>query len=269
MGDMNLICNKELTTQGDVGKCECRRDMKWNEEAQECQVYLDVDCSRFTYETAPSAVVQTAVAEAKKEMEEMPMIGEGVMLNRTETPDETIDKSLLKHVDPKTASEDDILEAYCRDIDAYSFDLNQENFHMTQSRQPGQVYAAPIPVTTTPKPLYEDPDRPARCEQPAADVCAAGYQTKDCSSGWKLDITKEQGEIQFKWGSHFYAYKNRIELIAVRPGCSLSVFEKKNFDGDSITIDGDGQFTKWVSLADDEQAKHLNNQIESLKCVCN
>ena len=36
--DMNLICNKELTTGGNVGKCECRRDMKWNTEALECQV---------------------------------------------------------------------------------------------------------------------------------------------------------------------------------------------------------------------------------------
>ena len=36
--DMNLICNKDLTTQATVGQCECRRDMKWNTEALECQV---------------------------------------------------------------------------------------------------------------------------------------------------------------------------------------------------------------------------------------
>ena len=173
--DMNLVCNKDLTTQGQVGKCECRQDMKWNEEALECQVcykkyyiygssnnkhlklflnlqvYLDVDCSRFTYETAPSSAVQAAVEEAKKEMGDMPMIGEGVMLNRTETPEETIDKSLLKHLDPKTSSEDDLLEAYCRDIDAYSFDLNQQNIQRTQSRQPGPYI--PAAVTTTAVPL--------------------------------------------------------------------------------------------------------------------
>ena len=68
------------------------------------------------------------------------MIGEGVMLNRTETPQETIDQSLLKHLDVKTSSEDDLLEAYCRDIDAYSFDLNQQNVQMTENRQ-GQVYS--------------------------------------------------------------------------------------------------------------------------------
>ena len=89
------------------------------------QVYLDVDCSKFTYETAPSALIQATVQKAQMEMDEMPMIGEGVMLNRTETQEEVLSKSLLKHIDETTASEDDILEAYCRDVDAYSFDLNQ------------------------------------------------------------------------------------------------------------------------------------------------
>merc|ERR1719350_2429706 len=36
--DMNLICNKNLTVQGDTGKCECRQDMRWNEQSGECQV---------------------------------------------------------------------------------------------------------------------------------------------------------------------------------------------------------------------------------------
>ena len=36
--DMNLICNKNLTVQGDTGKCECRQDMRWNEQGGECQV---------------------------------------------------------------------------------------------------------------------------------------------------------------------------------------------------------------------------------------
>ena len=39
--DMNLICNKNLTVQGDTGKCECRQDMRWNEQSGECQVTLN------------------------------------------------------------------------------------------------------------------------------------------------------------------------------------------------------------------------------------
>jgi len=260
--DMNLICNKDLTTQGDIGKCECRRDMKWNSEALECQVYLDVDCSKFTYDTAPSAAVKAAVEEAKNDM---PMIGEGVMLNRTETPEETMDKSLLKHLDAKTSSEDDLLEAYCRDIDAYSFDLNQQNFQMTQNRQ-GPVYSQPPKAPEVPQ--YADPDKPAKCEQVPADACAGAFQTKDCSSGWKLDIPKGE-EMRFKWKTHYFAYKNRIELIGVRPGCSITVFEKNDFTGDKMTITSNGEFNKWVSLADEAEYLHLNNQIESVQCVCN
>ena len=88
-------------------------------------MYLDVDCSKFTYDTAPSATIQAAVAKAELEMQGMPLIGEGLMLNRTETQEETLSRSLLKHIDEKEASEDDILEAYCRDVDAYSFEFNQ------------------------------------------------------------------------------------------------------------------------------------------------
>ena len=70
------------------GRCECRRDMKWNNEAQECQVckflilkyynipllfltlkiFMDVDCSTITYETPPSSAVLSAVEKAKAEL---------------------------------------------------------------------------------------------------------------------------------------------------------------------------------------------------------
>ena len=61
---MNLVCNTDLTTQGTVGKCECRHDMKWNTAEGECQFYLDVDCSSFTYDTKPSANILAAVERA-------------------------------------------------------------------------------------------------------------------------------------------------------------------------------------------------------------
>ena len=39
--DINLICPEEAK------KCECREDMKWNDDKLECQVFMDVDCSIF------------------------------------------------------------------------------------------------------------------------------------------------------------------------------------------------------------------------------
>ena len=105
---------------------------------------MDVDCTKFTYDTAPSATIQAAVEKAQREIQEMPLIGEGLMLNRTETQEETLSRSLLKHIDEKEASEDDILEAYCRDVDAYSFEFNnperqQKNTVMSVGQQTPQV----------------------------------------------------------------------------------------------------------------------------------
>ena len=35
--DMNMVCKK--------GQCVCRDLMKWNEEALECQVFIDFNCT--------------------------------------------------------------------------------------------------------------------------------------------------------------------------------------------------------------------------------
>lgn len=36
--DMNLVC-------GDMNKCVCRQDMKWNEDRMQCELYLSADCT--------------------------------------------------------------------------------------------------------------------------------------------------------------------------------------------------------------------------------
>ena len=118
--DMNLVCNTNLTTQGDAGKCECRQDMKWNTEAGECQIFLDVDCSAITYDTKPSATILTAVEKAKAEMV---VDGETAPLGRTETANETLANSLLTKIDPKNSTAEEIKEAFCRDIDSFSFEM--------------------------------------------------------------------------------------------------------------------------------------------------
>ena len=120
--DMNLVCNTNLTTQGDAGKCECRQDMKWNIEAGECQIFLDVDCSAITYDTKPSATILTAVEKAKAEMS---LDGETAPLGlgRTESANETLANSLLTKIDPKNSTADEIKEAFCRDIDSFSFEM--------------------------------------------------------------------------------------------------------------------------------------------------
>jgi len=140
--DMNLICNTNITIQAG-GKCECRTDMKWNTQKSECQMYIDVDCSSITYDTKPSPVILEAVnktlekiAESNKtETATAELIGETIV-NGTDpedlkadnetismAPNETLSNSLLTSIDPKEASEAEIKEAFCRDIDSFSFEF--------------------------------------------------------------------------------------------------------------------------------------------------
>ena len=137
--------------------------------------------------------------EAQQEMNQMPLIGEGIILNRTESPEEVLSNSLLKHIDETTASEDDILEAYCRDVDSYSFDLSQP-----QQQQQQQIVLANQgslqPIVTN-----NDPERPPGCEAIPRSSCAVVYDEKNCLGGWKLIIPP--GELRFKWMSAYYAYR--------------------------------------------------------------
>merc|ERR1711970_1633772 len=185
----------------------------------------------------------------------MPPIGEGVMLDRTETQEEVLSKSLLKRIDETTASEDDILEAYCRDVDAYSFDLNQA--------QPQQQHNMPLAASQAPMML--DPERPARCAPVPRSACAVVYDEKDCASSWKLIIP--MGELRFKWMSQYYAYRNDIETIGVKAGCTLTAFSDSSFNGERVSIPATN-FDRWVVLGDDAQYLHMNEDIESVQCTC-
>merc|ERR1719350_2647897 len=126
--DVNLICNTNTTVQ-QGGNCECRRDMKWNTKAGECQLFLDVDCSAVTYETKPDPVILEAVnktlekvAEANKTQEE---VGEGQDANSTVTPDEALSNSLLSSIDVRKddVTQAQLTEAYCRDVDSFSWEF--------------------------------------------------------------------------------------------------------------------------------------------------
>ena len=97
---------------------------------------MDVDCSSITYDTKPSPVIMTAVEKAKKEMEEN-LIGEVVPLGRTESANESLSNSLLTRMDSKTATDDELREAFCRDIDSFSFEMQVK---LTRLFVPKQSY---------------------------------------------------------------------------------------------------------------------------------
>ena len=105
---------------------------------------MDVDCSSITYDTKPSPVILEAVNKTLEKIAEKnktdtstaELIGE-TTVNATDTekaksnetisqnPDEALSNSLLTSLDPKKTSEKDLKEAFCRDIDSFSFEFAQ------------------------------------------------------------------------------------------------------------------------------------------------
>ena len=109
---------------------------------------MDVDCSTITYETPPSRAILSAVDQAKlnlAEAESYLALEEAagfqrwrrllsnyqviVKSLRTQTKEESLSNSLLKQIDPKNVTADEIKEAFCRDIDAFSFEFKVDGMY--------------------------------------------------------------------------------------------------------------------------------------------
>merc|ERR1712181_61400 len=139
-------------------------DTKWNNEAKECQIFVDVDCSTITYETPPSTVVLTAVERAKAELASVANNLTQQTLERTQTKEESLANSLLTQIDPKTSTPDQIKEAFCRDIDAFSFE-----FQEVKDERPSLL-----------------------CTKVPDTACAVAYYSSKCSGGWSLVLPEGQ-----------------------------------------------------------------------------
>jgi len=129
--DTNMICDTNKTIQ-DGGKCECRQDQRWNVEKGECQLWLDVDCSSITYDSEPSSVVLEAVNKTldnlgDKNVTEVDIDDPSKPDNATlsASPNVTLSNSLLSSIDAKKATPDELKEAFCRDIDSFSWEFGK------------------------------------------------------------------------------------------------------------------------------------------------
>eukprot|EP00092_Neocalanus_flemingeri_P070746 GFUD01086867.1.p1 GENE.GFUD01086867.1~~GFUD01086867.1.p1 ORF type:complete len:252 (+),score=46.29 GFUD01086867.1:120-875(+) len=54
--DINFECSDE-------SQCSCREGMKYNKDNSECNIYLDVDCSSFSHDSATAPKLLTLVAD--------------------------------------------------------------------------------------------------------------------------------------------------------------------------------------------------------------
>ena len=93
---------------------------------------------------------------------------------------ETLQGSLLSYMGPNP-SQNDLREAFCRDIDAYSFEFDQQS----PAQSTGNIVNNPAPssvnivntINTTP--VYRD-ERPEKCEVVPQSACAVAYDSHDC-----------------------------------------------------------------------------------------
>jgi len=230
--DINLICNTNLTTSGTQGHCQCRKDMRWNTEASECQIYLDVDCSTITYETPPSSAIMSAVAKANQ------TVTEAVQpTDRTQNANESLANSLLTNIDPTNVTSDELKEAFCRDIDAYSLEFQEK-----KDERPSQL-----------------------CDLVPETACAMLYDSGTCSGGWKYVLP--EGQLRFRYFSSYWKYRNDMDTVGVKAGCTFTGFSDSSFNGNSVVLRAE-QWDKWVVFANHAQYANMDEDIESVRCSC-
>jgi len=234
--DINLVCNTNLTV-GDQGKCQCRNDMRWNTEAGECQIYMDVDCSKLSYNSTVAPTVLAAAEKATAEIGANPVNATAQPTDRTQTKEESLATSLLGRIDPKTATKEELTEAFCRDIDAYSLEFQEQK-----------------------------DERPSTsCSKVPETACAVAYDSSRCYGGWKLVIP--EGTLRFRYWSSYWKYRNDMDTIGVRSGCTFTGYSDSSYNGNSVTIRGE-QWDRWVVFANEAQYRHMDEDIESIACHC-
>jgi len=198
---------------------------------------MDVDCSTITYETPPSSAVLSAVEKAKAELASIASNLTQETLERTQTKEESLANSLLKQIDPKTSTADQIKEAFCRDIDAFSFE-----FQEVKDERPSLL-----------------------CMKVPDTACAVGYDSSKCSGGWSLVLP--EGQRKFRYWSSDWGYRNDMDVVGVRAGCTFTGFSGSAFNGNSVMVRAE-QWDHWVVFSREAQYQHIDEDIESLTCHC-
>jgi len=226
------------------------------EEAQVCNGVSDCPL----WETGPGGEDEECLDDGSGEEPEEAQEGDpsastqAPMPQNQLAPRRQMTNSLLKQIDPKKATADELREAFCRDVDAYSFDL--------------QRIASPDQTVSVPPPHQheEGDERPSLfCQKVPQGVCAVAYDSSNCNGGWKLMLA--EGQIQFRFWSSYWKYRNDMDLIAVRDGCTFTGFSDSQFNGNSGVVAAKGK-DRWVVFYRDSQYRHLDEDIESVMCYC-
>ena len=158
--DINLVCSRQ--------QCQCREPTRWNSKIRECQIFIGVDCSHLSQDSPVPEVLRLSAAMAtvtrrgygteadhRRQLEDLGIAGpyvetllglnRGVFgmnmdnplitpqewpipLDRTETPEEALKYSLLSFL-PTNISRPNLVEGFCRDLEAFSDIFRTEELH--------------------------------------------------------------------------------------------------------------------------------------------
>jgi len=112
--DINTVCvEKESSVYKSI--CECKQGTKRNSLTEACELFVDVDCSDFTYDSPSDPVLLEIGVSAEKQ---------GTSGNQGKI-DEAKIPSLLAFL-PNDLTKKQYREAFCRDVDVFALDMEQK-----------------------------------------------------------------------------------------------------------------------------------------------
>ncbi|QQP34765.1 Uncharacterized protein FKW44_022757, partial [Caligus rogercresseyi] len=114
--------------------------------------------------------------------------------------------------------------------------------------------------------------RPGACPPVAATACAVLYDDRDCtnddfdglvlSSGEERSFSLLRSPLNLK-------YKNEIESVAIRSGCTLEAYDDSNFSDDGVRLTAkNGDLQVNFKNHPNRKVDDLESDIESVRCNC-
>merc|ERR1711973_17840 len=137
--------------------------------------------------------------------------------DRTPTFEESLSNSLLVKLDKDKATQAEMEEAFCRDVDSFSFDLNQ----------------------------YDG--RPDGCKELVSYACLQLHYSKNCKRKSKFTASIHSHEYPFSYPTWETSYRGEAEHVGVRAGCTFTVYSASGYTGNQRDITA-GEHDVWMAF---------------------
>jgi len=289
---MNMVCRDQT--------CQCREDMRWNDKALECQLFLDVDCSHLNYSTPVSEEVLAAAkkieqkrrgwvdeADKKRKILRLPDLHYATKLHGRTGVGKAYDAGnicsvVLSHqlrgcslyrMERQLMPESRVLPSNRSETPSESLEdsillvLSSNNRSELGADVWQEAYCRDTEAFSHLLHLEENESLPQRCPQINASLCAVLYDSSTCATGsWKLPV-EDGTQKQLNYWSSDWKYRNDADLVGVRSGCSFTGWTGSSFDGDSFSLTA-GMSDRWVVFAESQVYAAFDENILSYQCNC-